>query len=63
MKNANLNETKSRRRSSRGSTTSTEDVIPSKAAKKDDLKQISHGLKSELKSNINNKVDCFLYYF
>ena len=57
MKNANINETKSRRRSSRGSSVSTEDVIASKAAKKDDLRQISDGLKSELKSNPVSKVN------
>ena len=57
MKNANINETKSRRRSSRGSSVSAEDVIASKAAKKDDLRQISDGLKSELKSNQVSKVN------
>ena len=56
MKNANLNETKSRRRSSRGSTNAEEDAIPSsKVAKIDDLKNMSDEIKCDLK-NKNVKV-------
>lgn len=57
MKNANLNETKSRRRSSRGSTNAEEDAIPSsKVAKIDDLKNMSDEIKCDLKNkNVKNE--------
>ena len=57
MKNTTKTKGETRRRSSRGSI--SDDPVPTKTAKVDDLKQISEGLKTELKKVIDLYLSLF----